>query len=66
MSDPVINKCTNYMTEKILATRPHIPPPSFFPLERIHYVYSPDPPYHAVFCTACHHYTVFRARDSEN
>ena len=24
MSDPVINKCTNYMTEKILATRPHI------------------------------------------
>ena len=51
---------------KIIATRPHMPPPSFFPIERIHYVYTPDPPYHAVFCTACQHYTVFRAEGGKN
>jgi len=51
---------------KIVATRPHMPPPSFFPVERIHYVYTPHPPYHAVFCAACEHYTVFGARDAKN
>jgi len=29
----------------IVATTHHMPPPSFYPIERIHYVYTPDPPY---------------------
>jgi len=51
---------------KIVATRPHMPPPSFFPVERIHYVYTPHPPYHAVFCAACEHYTVLRGQDGKD
>jgi hypothetical protein len=39
-----------------------MPPPSFYPLERIHYVFTSGPPYHAVYCTACEHYTVFRVQ----
>jgi hypothetical protein len=52
--------------EKIIAIRPHIPPPSFYPREKIHYVFTPDPPYRAVFCIACEHYTVFRQQDEKN
>ncbi|HME44559.1 MAG TPA: hypothetical protein VKF36_15825 [Syntrophorhabdales bacterium] len=51
---------------QIVATRPHMPPPTCYPREKIHYVFTPEPPYHAVFCTTCQHYTVFRAQDGKN
>jgi hypothetical protein len=52
--------------QEILAVRPHMPPPRSYPAEKIHYIFTPGPPYHAVFCAACNHYTVFRPQDSKN
>ena len=44
--------------EKILVTRPHMPPSRIFPEKRIHRAYKPYPPYLTVFCTKCGHYTL--------